>query len=321
MLPCFLAFTLWGADANDRWGTRLQQADKLDLDHQFAEAAESGKRALAAAQGLDRNDPRRAKIYLVLGNIYRDWGYCAESRANYAHSVAIWEKQTNPDAKFAFVARFRLISETIECDDPATAEKLFRAEYVDLRRFSSGPLDDATVLVLQAGISRGRRRYSEAEGLLRQAAQIMERSPHANPIKIAQLHNTLAAVLKGLKRYDESLAEAQHAVALVERIDARNPLLVDMLDSAACALSAQGRWEESAQVYRRALGLARELFGEDNRFTAVIMMNYAVVLRNLQRSPEADVLHKKGQDAYRRASLSNGQTVDVRELATGRTDP
>jgi tetratricopeptide (TPR) repeat protein len=115
-------------------------------------------------------------------------------------------------------------------------------------------------------------------------------------------------------RHEESLAEAQRVIALLESIDARHPSLVAALNTAADALFALGRREESAQVYQRSLDLARETFGKDNRVTAATMISYAVVLRAVKRAPEAEAMNREGNDAYRRSSLRNNQTVDVQEL-------
>jgi hypothetical protein len=63
--------------------------------------------------------------------------------------------------------------------------------------------------------------------------------------------------------------------------------------------------------------LAREIFGDDSLITAVIMINYAVLHKAVKRPFEAGAMNQQGQDAYRRSSLRNVQTIDVEELRHG----
>ena len=118
--------------------------------------------------------------------------------------------------------------------------------------------------------------------------------------------------------YQESLDEARRAIASFEDINRRHPSLPMALNSAACTLFFLQRKEESAQVFQRALDLARDIFGEDSRATAMIMVNYATVLRALKRPSEAQAMNRRGQQALERASVPGRETVDVEELSAGR---
>jgi tetratricopeptide (TPR) repeat protein len=303
---------------NNSWSTWIGRADSLHRYGQFAEAAESGKRALAMAKSFGPSDSRRALSHYVLGSVYRDWGHCAEARANYTHAVALFEKQPDANSRYAFNAIASLIYTAGECEDFDGAEKLYRAHSAGLRRYRSGPFDDAKVLAIEAGISRGRKRYAEAEDYFRRALQLLEATSGSKVADIAEIRSSMALMMSHEGHYLESLAESERAIAALESVSPRYITLPAALNNAAYTLAQLERTEESAQMYRRALDLARDLFGEDNRNTAEIMMNYAVVLKRSKESPAAEALEKRGTDTYRRSLRRDTQTVDVEELGKGR---
>jgi tetratricopeptide (TPR) repeat protein len=130
------------------------------------------------------------------------------------------------------------------------------------------------------------------------------------------MRNLLSLAASKRHRYLESLAEARRAMALFEAADPRNPSLVASLNNAAYALHLLRRIDESAGFYQRALDLSREVLGEENRVTAIILLNYASVLRALHR-PEAESVARKGREVYRRTLPRDSQIVDVQELGAG----
>jgi tetratricopeptide (TPR) repeat protein len=266
-------------EADDVWASLVREAGSFQHDYQFGKAAEIAGRAWAAARQFAPNDPRRAMTHLLLANIYHDWGHCAESRANYAYAAAIWQKSSPPDSKAIFIAVMRQISGALECNNLPAAENLFQTHSDELQHFRSGPLDDATVLQLQSSIALRRGRYGEAENLARKALGIFESSPGAQAADTADMRNLLSLAASKRHRYLESFAEAQRAMALLEAADPRNPCLVASLNNAAYALHLLRRIDESAGFYQRALDLSREVLGEENRVTAIILLNYASCCR------------------------------------------
>src|SRR6185437_306413 len=91
-----------GEQPDGEWRSLVQKAAIQLQQHKLAEAAESSKRALQIAKHFDSSDTRLAITYYQLGNINRDWGHCADSRVNYSHAIATWEKQSSPKPKFLF---------------------------------------------------------------------------------------------------------------------------------------------------------------------------------------------------------------------------
>ena len=200
------------------------------------------------------------------------------------------------------------------------ADKAFRTYASELQRYRSDSLDEAKLLSLRAVLARGRKNYGQAEALFRQTIEVMEHTPHASPVEIAVERGNLAVALDKEKRYAESLAESERAIAILEQAAPRHPSLVASLNNAACSLADLGRRDESERVFQRALAAAADLYGEDNRVTAKIMLSYARVLRENKESPAAADWQKRGVEVYRRSLMRDNGTVDMEELAGDRSN-
>ena len=208
--------------------------------------------------------------------------------------------ETMPIPDTCFNGILGLVTEASECEDFSGAEKLYRIHVAALQRYRSGPLDDAKIAVASGRICprTGNGRH-EAEDDYRRAIQILEQTPGSKPSDIAEIRSSLAVILILEGRHEESLAESERVVAALESIDPRYVTLPAALNNEACTLFYLGRREESQRVYRRAIDLATELFGEDNRNTARIMLNYAALLQKNKETSAAEVMKTKGTDAYR----------------------
>src|SRR4051812_45100558 len=115
VVVCFVAaFPLLAAegapkDFVSRWQTAALRAQDLRRNAKFAEAVQVQLTAIHLAKNFGPTDTNLAKSYHLLATIYRDWGHCAESRANFAHALTIWQKQSNPDPHYVFSTLTNLI--------------------------------------------------------------------------------------------------------------------------------------------------------------------------------------------------------------------
>jgi tetratricopeptide (TPR) repeat protein len=255
-----------------------------------------------------------AASYFLLATVDRDRQRCFSARANFSHAIAIWGTRPNPPRTHLFSAILALVNTDIECDDFMDARKTYRVHSVELQRYSSGPLDDAKLLAIQAALERDSRHYTQADGFLRQALTVYETSQVELPIESADLRSNLAVILSDRGRAVESLAEAERALAIFERSGSRRPERVSALNSAACSLANLGRKEEAGRRYQGALEAAMDLYGEENRLTATIMLNYAQFLRKNKQSRTAAEMQKKGMQAMRSSRTQDNATVDVSDF-------
>jgi tetratricopeptide (TPR) repeat protein len=286
--------------AKPEWKPLALHAQALLRQNKLAEAAEYGQQALSLARQFGPTDARLASTYHMLGLIYRDWGHCAESRANYAHAIAIWHRQAQPNPRYITNSVMNYLSNLCECGDFAAAQKAFHRYEAELTRYSSDPVDEARMFSLRGVLARGRKNYPQAEAYFRQAIEVME-----------------GVVLDKEGHYAEALAESEKVIAVLGEAAPHHPSLIAAYNNAACALADLGRGDESERMFQEALQAARELYGEENHVTAQIMLSYAGVLRQDKQAPAAEVMKKKGTEAFRRALLRDAGTVDVEELQPG----
>ena len=295
----------------------LKRAIALDDQHRFSESVALAKQALSEEQRLDPNGPHSATAHFVLATIYHDWNHCSEATSHYARAVGIWRKQPANFPQSIFVGLVNWIGQVGGCEKGAAAIKLYGKYQDELKRYASGPLDEARLVTLRATISYARGHMAEAESDFRKALPLLEKSPDAKATDLAGVHNALSVTLNRQGHLEEGLVEARRAISLLEGAGLTGSQLILSLNSAGSALYLMGRKDESQPIFERSLSLARELFGEDNTITARIMWNYAAVLHATRQSPAAEAMKQKARTAYRSAMLRDGQTVDVQELEAG----
>jgi tetratricopeptide (TPR) repeat protein len=294
------------------WGTLARNAQKQLRLRKFAEAAEFAKQALQVAKRFQQPNDRLPTTYYQLGNIYRDWGHCAEARTNYSRAIATWEKQPEPKHKYIFNTIVSMLDTMCECEDYKAADKAFRTYEAKLQKYQSDTDDEVEWLSLRGTIYRAQQNWAQAEASYRRAMQLRELTPGSERYRIEEERSNLAMVIDKQGRHADSLAEEEKVIAYFERNGVSRPAtLAGALNNAACSLADLGRLEEAQRMFERSLKVAVEGFGEDNRFVARIMMNYARVLRENKLTPAAEAMQKKGAETFRRAVLRDNATVDV----------
>ena len=296
------------------WKLTALHSQALMKQSKFAEAAELGQRALVMAKRSNAPGDKLAATYHLLGMIYRNWGHCAEARANYAHAITMWHKDAHPNPRYVSASEVNYISALCECDDFPAAQKAFHAYEKELRQNRVDEMDDAKLLSLQAVLARFRKDYVRSEALFRQTIDVMQKFPKATPVDIAAERGNLSVVLDKQGRWEEAYEQSMEVIRILERESPHHQSLVAAYNNAACSLDDMGRKDESARMFQRALAAADELYGEDNHITAKIMLSYASALRRNNQSPEAEVWQKKGAEAFHRALLRDNSTVDIKEL-------
>jgi tetratricopeptide (TPR) repeat protein len=296
------------------WTAAMLKAQSQFQQRKFVSAAGSAKRALQIAKRFGPSDNRLAVTYLELAGIYRDWGHCAESRAAYSRGISTLEKAPIPNRRYLFYSITNMVSTLCECDDFNTAERTLLTYADKLQSYESDPRDEARLLSIRAGISRARKNYEQAEMYYRSEIELLEKTPSV-PLYLIQHERAELAIMIGKHgNHAQSLAESERLVALLENDGSRSIDLVLSLNNAACELAALDRKHEAERMFERALAAAVDFYGEENRFTAKIMLNIAQIMRENKESPAADAMQKRGMEAMRHTFVRDSATVDVADL-------
>jgi len=296
----------------DSWSLLIRQTDTLHQQGKLADAERSGRLALIAASGVD-SDERLPITHAILASVYRDQGRCAETRVHYARAAALYQKQLHPKPKYVFSAIVGLIGEACECDDFAGAQNLFRLYAAQLRQYRSDVSDDAKIAAIQGGIDRGQKHYAAAEQQFRQAIGLLTNAGNTNSGDLAELRSNLALMVGLQGRPEQGIDEMERAIVQMEAISPRYSTLPAAYNNMGNLLAQAGRLQDASRTFQRAVSLAVDLFGEENRRTAMIMMNYAVLLRSNEQEEAAAVMQTKAQKLYQQSMRREG-VVDVKEL-------
>ena len=81
--------------------------------------------------------------------------------------------------------------------------------------------------------------------------------------------------------------------------------MASTLNNLAEVYRAEGRWEDAAPLYPRAIAIVEKALGPDHPTLAVLMENYAVVLRRAHRDAEALEMDERARDIRTRHSYDN----------------
>lgn len=325
-LPVIATFTAFavcrlnaseGVPADGEWSAAIKIAQMRLAEHRFAAAAEAAKQALGIAKRFGPTDTRVGVTYFEAGKIYQELGHCAESRLSFSHAADVFRKQPNPRPKYVFNSLISSLDVMCECEQYQAAAKKFREILPELESYRSDETDDRQLLGARGMIARALKHYREAETYYRQEIALLEKSPETNKLKIAQERVNLAMVLGQLGQHQESLAESQRVIdSLGDHADLYPATFAGALNNAACALADLGRQEEAQRTFERALQVSKDVYGEDHRFTARVLLNYSRLLREMKETPEAEAMQRRGVAAYRHAMLRDTSTVDVLDLKT-----
>jgi len=85
-----------------------------------------------------------------------------------------------------------------------------------------------------------------------------------------------------------------------------HPSLVASLNNLATTYVKMGRLKDASTPYQRAIAVCRDTLGEDHLDYAIVLKNYAVVLRKLGRKCEAMKIESQGREIQRAINRRNG---------------
>src|SRR5258707_5527716 len=149
-------------------------------------------------------------------------------------------------------------------------------------------------------------RYDRTHGPKR-ALPIRERTLGGGDPAVADELIQLARILMRQRRFETAGALLERALAIRQRNpDAPGPV-VDATADQAELLSAQRRFTESEQTYRRALTLADERLTPDDPALATVVAGLATLLRETGRAAEAVALYPRA--------------IDLSSAVVGESDP
>jgi tetratricopeptide (TPR) repeat protein len=260
------------------------------------------------------------ELHDSLAVAYSQAGQFKESEDEYRCELALIEKtEGQRSLYYAFVLASMAILPT-QTGNPEEVIALLREAIAANVR--TGFIQSITIIrECLAQILRKEKRYQEEEPLLLDALADLAKQKPENPALMGEVLTNLAVLRFDQRRYEESINLQEKSIRLWEMASGKeHPSLVVPLNDLGNDYARMGRFEDAAIAYQRALDICRKTPSEDRIEYAVLLQNYAFVLRKLGRRREAKKLETQGQTIERAANRRNGvgATISVTAL---RSDP
>jgi tetratricopeptide (TPR) repeat protein len=310
-----LAATNWVQ--TDEWQSLILQASNLGQAGRLAEAASVYQEAVRVAGQPGQDATRAALTRNGLGMLYDELGRFAEAEHEYRQSLTLLEHAGALGTTDHARVLPDLAAHYVDLGRMAEAETLLRksiAIFTSLVPKSDPGLALArrflAVVMMQTG------RYQEAEALLLQAVDALEKQPTP-----AWRLGIALSDLGQLRRYQARNQEAaelfRKALAILDRaVSPDHPHLLPLLNSLAFVENAMGRRDEAGALHRRALTIAEARLGTAHPSYGLILVDYAVFLRECGEKSRAKKLEAEGRAVLREFARANGigLTVDASVL-------
>jgi tetratricopeptide (TPR) repeat protein len=165
--------------------------------------------------------------------------------------------------------------------------------------------------------------HAEAEGLIRRALAIEEKSFGPDHPNVARDLNNLAQLLISTNRFAEAERLMSRALAIVEgALGPDHPSVATGLNNLAQLLKDTNRLAEAEPLMRRALAIDEKNFGPDHPTVAIYLSNLASLLQDTNRLTEAEPLMRRalaiaeesfGQDHPAVATALNNLAILLQE--------
>jgi tetratricopeptide (TPR) repeat protein len=292
-------------EAAKAWRDWVSEGKSLRANGNYTAAAQAFRQALISAGRSGVDDRQLIGLYHALGSAYADAGQFAESEHEYRRALSLLEKtQGRQSLDYAMVVATMAALPT-QTENREDVIAVLREAIADNRQ--TGPAQDlAIVRGRLAEIFRKAKRYQEEEPLLLEALAGLTKQKSADPHLIGRFLTDLAVLRFDQGRFEESFDLQQQAIRVLETsLGKEHPSLVVPLGNLGTNYTSLGRFDDACNAYQRALDVCTKTLGEDPTY-ALLLRNYAVVLRKLGRKHEAKKMETESQRIQRAVDRRNG---------------
>ena len=170
-----------------------------------------------------------------------------------------------------------------------------RARAIDEKALGAKDSSVADTLTNLAALYLRQGRYAEAARIFERALGEWERAVGPDDPRVASALNVVAEVLRAQGKYAEAEPLVQRSLAIVERAFGRDsPGVSNNLQSLATLYARQGK-PEAESMFVRLLENQERALGPNHSKVAATLEEYARLLRNMNRSAEADTLEARAK--------------------------
>ena len=230
-----------------------------------------------------------------LATVFKELGDYADDIKYYRLALAQQEgiKDSSADVRAARMTNLALA--LVSSGEMKESEDLFKKTLALLEeKYGKDSIKLAPVLSNLAELYRQQEKYDAAEPLMKRSFDIRQASLPATDAGLADGANDLALLYKEMGRESDSISYFEKSLAVREN-SPDSAELATSLNNLARAYRASGKLDKAEELYKRALSMRERLFGASDQNVAAVLRNYAVLLRQMGRKPEAKALDKRAQ--------------------------
>jgi tetratricopeptide (TPR) repeat protein len=249
---CIALLTLLRAEASDTppvWSDWASEGSALAKAGNYSEAAQAFRRALAIAEDSDLGNRRLIGIYDALALVYAEAGQYAESEHEYRRALDL----------------------TVKILGRQSLEYALLAARMAMLPTQIGNRDSEIALLREAIVVNG----STGAGAVRE---------------LTIVRVCLAQILMDERRYAEAESVFLDAQANFAGLKTTDPeLLAEMFGGLGVLRFHQGRYDESAGLYRQSLRLLEDTLGDEHPSLVVSLNDLALSYLKLGRLDGAEL--------------------------------
>jgi tetratricopeptide (TPR) repeat protein len=327
--------------AASNWEAYHSQARDAFLRGDLTEAERLYHAALREVEGLGADDPRVVASFEDLLQLYGDQGFDLTKLDEMGRQWLSLQEASLGLLHPSLVPTLQILGRTAErLGHSAEAERVYqRALSIQERAFGPDQLDLIISLYHLAHFYQNERYFARAEPLWRRALALCERAAiqsavpqgrrqWAGTFYLPDVLTNLAEVYQAQGMYAEEEALRRRLLTDAEARAAGAPIIIVFaLQRLAAACRAQGKYIEAEALLQRAFAIrdravaaASEAIPEDTQgqvevvedsALAMLLQEYATVLRGLHREAEAEALYLRALAHLDVHGPSAGSRLDV----------
>lgn len=254
-----LARALHAQDVEEKWKNLFMQALQSAGANDYGRSEQLFLAALKEAERFGGDDARVGTTVNSLGLVYRSEKKFGEAEASYRRALTILERAYGDDSIDVANVNFNIATVMFDQGHQAGAMPFLQRTLVTYQNMLGGAsLKTGAVLCMIGDSYRLEKDLKQAEGPLKQCADIREREGGMENAELADALNSLALVYEGEGKY--ALAEPRFNLAEKIRektLGITSPLLAQTMEDHASLLKQMGREKEATRLSTMAAAIRR----------------------------------------------------------------
>jgi tetratricopeptide (TPR) repeat protein len=248
---------------------------------------------------------------------FHEMGNFPSAESCLRKSLEIWRARLGPEHIALVPVVNRLACVYIEAGQPGKVERLQLEKWIErVAQQAPASPEHINLLGTLATHKSQRRRYDEAEQLSRTALDLLTTRGEADSMDSVAMINNLGLVSLEAGKLEQAGKYLRRAADLLEKspVDHAFYKAVNMTLTARL-YQKEKRFDESERLLRQALVAMEERCGPNSLRTALLLVEYANLLRDQKRKGEAQRVELRARNIIQASGMAAFSTsVDVADL-------